>query len=153
MIEIEENDCERRARTAVTLDFRVESFDQTAIVCQAGEWITFRQLTYMLLGAFVRRGFGGQNHGSYGNDGHERLQQQQRSIFREPDERAVAVDCSPSGYKGENANCRGGFSTAKTKRGPNQKWETEIFEGIIFDDVVKAVAEDEPGRCCKSEKQ
>src|ERR1700751_4828943 len=100
MIEVEENNCERRARAAVTLDFRIESCDQTAIVCQAGEWIAFRQLAYMLLGVFVRCGFGGQNHGSDGDDGHKRLQKQQRSILRDSDEGSVAVDCAPSGYEG-----------------------------------------------------
>src|SRR6266403_1538473 len=152
MIEVEQNDRERRMRTAVALDFSIESFDQTTIVCQAGERVAFGQLADMFLGVFVGCGFGGQNHGGDGDDGHKRLQKQQRSILRDPDEGSVTVHSAPGGNESENANRRGSFSAAETKRGPNQKWETEIFEGIVFDDAMEAVAEDEPGGRDKSEK-
>jgi hypothetical protein len=153
VVEVKENDRKWRARAAEALDLRIESFDQAAIVCQAGERIAFGQLADMFLGAFVCGGFGGQNHGSDGDDGHKRLQKQQRSILRDPDKGPVAVNGSPRGYDRENANGSGGFSAAETERGPNQKWETEIFERIIFYDMVEAVAENEPAGGDKSEKQ
>src|SRR5260370_36109896 len=153
MIEGKKNDCERRARAAKALDLRIESFDEAAIVCQAGERVAFGQLADMFLGVFVCGGFSGQNHGGDGDDGHKRLQKQQRSILRDPDEWPVTVNGAPGGYQRENANRRGSFSAAETKRGPNQKWKTEIFEGIVFDEVMEAEAEDEPGGRDQSEKQ
>ena len=72
--------------------------------------------------------------------------------MRTPGERAVPVDSAPGGDDREYANRGGGFPAAEAKCGPHQKRKAEIFEGVIFRNVAKSVAEDEPGSGEKSQK-
>ena len=145
VVEVEENDREGRLRAAIAFDFKIDSLDEAAIVCKPSEWIAFGQLANVIFGMLVCGGLGGENHAGHGDDGHKRLQEKQRSILRAPGEWTVSVDGAPGGDDCKDARCGGGFSAAETKRSPNEERKTKILERIVFNDEMKAAAENKPG--------
>jgi len=145
VVEVEENDREGRLRAAIAFDFKIDSFDEAPIVCEAGERIAFGQLANVIFGMLVCGGLGGEHHAGHGDDGHKRLQEKERSILRAPGEWTVSVDGAPGGDDCKYASCGGGFSAAETKRSPNEEGKTKILERIVFNDEMKAAAENKPG--------
>jgi len=107
----------------------------------------------IFLGAFVFAGFRSEHHGGGGDDGHEGLQQEQGSVLGSSSEGAVAMNGAPGRKNSENADGSGGFAAAETERGPNQKWEAEIFERIVFHQGAESIAENEPGDSDEAEKE
>jgi len=145
-VDVEEQDRKRSLRPLRPLDLSIQHVHELAVVGQTGQGIAQRQMPQLLFHSPAFRDDGGEGQGHHRHDADERLQQEQRLVWRFLHEGAEAVQGAPDGDPGQHEDCRRGFTLSEAKRSPDEQGNADERQRLVPDLGREEPAEDDQSR-------